>query len=123
MNEDAKNILVKVATFGAMLALIVYGLMLLFWPTTYFTAPIFNPYAPYSIDKSTWTQTIFSTQEFGHYFFAAHSIIVGGLSAFFTRSKNWIVSLLIFAGVVAVTSLVVHILLTSLGYEYFMETP
>lgn len=123
MKKETTNIIFKVAAFSAAPAAIMYGLMFVFWETVYFTAPVLDPYVPYSTDKSDWSHTVFSYREWGNEIFAIHSIVIGCLSAYLSRSKSWGISVLIFFIVVIVSSIPVHAGLKLLGYEFFMETP
>ena len=123
MKSNIPNIILKVAVFSAAPATIMYGLMYVFWVTIYITAPIFDPYVPYSTNKGDWSDTTLSHEEWGYEIFAIHSLIIGCISAYISRSKSWAMSILVFCLVVVISSVAVHAMLNLLGYEFYMETP
>ena len=93
------------------------------WPIIYLTVPIFFPYFFYSTDKSDWSQTVFSPNNYGWYFSAVHFIAVGLVSAWIGKNRNWSNSFAVYSIVVLIFSLLAHVTLQLLGFEYFMETP
>jgi hypothetical protein len=118
----SKNI-IKFAVICGLPAVIIFGLGFIVWPSSYLTIPVFFPFSPYSMNTTTWAQTIFHTSNYGWYFFAGYSILIAAVATWITREKSWLVSLGVYCGILAVASIVVHVTLQILGYQYYMDVP
>lgn len=119
LNKD----IAKLAVMCGLPTAVIYVLGFLVWPSIYLTIPIFFPFSPYSMNTTNWAPTIFHTDTYGWHFLAVYSVAVAAVAAWIARGKNWLVSLAVYCGVLAVAAVVVHITLQALGYQYYMDTP
>ncbi len=124
--DGDKNVKKEIAKFAVMCSLptaVIFVLGFSVWPSIYLTIPVFFPFTSYSMNTSNWTPTIFHTDTYGWYFLAGYSVTVAAVAAWITRGNKWLVSLAVYCGVLAVASVIVHVVLQALGYQYYMDVP
>ena len=89
----------------------------------YLTAPVFAPYLLYGVDRPGYEPTIFSEDELGLYFVIAHTVVVAMVVAYLTLRKKFLYSFAVYVSTTAIASISVHLILSLIGFEYYIETP
>lgn len=123
---ETKHLQKDIAKFVVMCSLPAATIFLfgfLVWPSAYLTIPIFFPFGPYSMNTTTWTETIFHSDKYGWYFLAGYSVVVAAVATWISRGKKWWMSLAVYFGTLVVASIAVHVILHALGYRYYMDVP
>jgi hypothetical protein len=119
--------------FGRTLGFMAFpgiGVLLAFaaWPLSYPVAYIFFPFLGYGETSSgilgiKGTTTIFAEQQYGWYFSFGYLVLLAAVAVWTTRKISLSKALLSFVFIFGLGAVVVHGVMFTFGYHYYVETP